>query len=74
MELVAELVMMVGFGSGINGPLAENIIAQPVEICDRTEEVADSIIAEVQNTRSEAKYATVSASLRACRLSKLCVA
>ncbi len=57
--LVVASMMLVVVASGITASLEDNIVAQPLGICDRTEEVADSIVAEVQNTRPEATCADI---------------
>ena len=57
--LIAVSVMLLGFASGITASPAESIATQPVGICDRTDEVAEVIVAEVQNTRPEATCAEI---------------
>ena len=57
--LITVLLMIIGFGSGIVGPFAENAVAQTTGICDRTPEVADAIVAEIQSTRPEASCADI---------------
>lgn len=52
--LITVLLMIIGLGSSMSRPLAENAVAQTTGICDRTEEVADAVVAEVQNSRVEA--------------------
>ena len=52
--LITVLLMIVGLGLSITRPLAENAVAETTGICDRTEEVANAVVAEVQNSRVEA--------------------
>ena len=53
------LLLIISLGSGVTRPLAENVVAQTTGICDRTEEVADAVVAEVQNSRAEATCADI---------------
>ena len=57
--LITVLLLIIGLGSGVTRPLAENVVAQTIGICDRTEEVADAVVAEVQNSRTEATCADI---------------
>ena len=57
--LITVLLLIIGLGSGVTRPLAENVVAQTTGICDRTEEVADAVVAEVQNSRAEATCADI---------------
>ena len=57
--LITVLLLIIGLGSGVTRPLAENVVAQTIGICDRTEEVADAVVAEVQNSRAEATCADI---------------
>ncbi len=57
--LITVLLLIIGLGSGVTRPLAENVVAQTIGICDRTEEVAGAVVAEVQNSRAEATCADI---------------
>ncbi len=57
--LITVLLLIIGLGSGVTRPLAENVVAQTTGVCDRTEEVADAVVAEVQNSRAAATCADI---------------
>ncbi len=58
-KLFAVLVALIGFVSSLSGSLSGDVVAEATGICDRTSEVADAVVGEIQNSRAEATCADI---------------
>ena len=55
----AALIALIGSVSSMPEFFSGNVVAQTTGICDRTHEVADAVVAEIQNTRPDATCADI---------------
>ena len=60
--LAAVLVALIGSVSSATVTYSGNVVAQTTGICDRTSEVAEAVVVEIQKTRAEATCADITES------------